>query len=83
MSFAELLPEVVSLPHAEKFQLVQFLLEQLAKQKGIALSVSTFSDALKTVGGSYHSGRRVDNSSINLSNLANGCNRFVDTNKTI
>jgi hypothetical protein len=37
MSIAELLPSVVSLPHADKFRLVQLLLEQLAKEDGVAL----------------------------------------------
>ncbi|QTR50420.1 hypothetical protein [Candidatus Thiothrix anitrata] len=37
MSIAEILPSVISLPHADKFRLVQLLLEQLAKEDGIAL----------------------------------------------
>jgi hypothetical protein len=40
MSIAELLPSVVSLPHADKFRLVQLLLEQLAKEDGVALQPS-------------------------------------------
>lgn len=37
MSIIELLPSVTALPHADKFRLVQLLLEQLAKEEGIAL----------------------------------------------
>lgn len=37
MSIAELLPSVASLPHADKFRLIQLLLEQLAKEDGVAL----------------------------------------------
>jgi hypothetical protein len=37
MSIAEILPSVIALPHADKFRLVQLLLEQLAKEDGIAL----------------------------------------------
>ena len=40
MSIAELIPVVVSLPHADKFRLVQLLLEQLAKEEGITLQPS-------------------------------------------
>lgn len=40
MSIAELMPAVVSLPHADKFRLVQLLLEQLAKEEGITLQQS-------------------------------------------
>lgn len=58
MSITELLPDVTSLPHADKFRLVQILLEQLAKEEGIALRSPASGEAPKPVGRVYHSGRR-------------------------
>ena len=37
MTVAEVIPIVESLPHADKFKLIQFLLEQLANEEGIPL----------------------------------------------
>jgi len=39
MSFTELLPLVESLPHPDKFRLMQFLLAQLAQEEGIPLEL--------------------------------------------
>ena len=39
MSFTELLPLVESLPHPDKFRLMQFLLAQLAQEEGIPLDL--------------------------------------------
>lgn len=39
MFFTELLPLVESLPHTDKFKLMQFLLTQLAKEEGIPLQL--------------------------------------------
>ena len=36
MSINDLLPSVATLSHADKFRLVQILLEQLAKEEGIS-----------------------------------------------
>lgn len=41
MSFTELLPLVESLPHPDKFRLMQFLLAQLAQEEGIPLELPT------------------------------------------
>lgn len=40
MSIAELLPSIAALSHADKFQLVQFVLAQLAQEDGVALAPS-------------------------------------------
>jgi antitoxin component of RelBE/YafQ-DinJ toxin-antitoxin module len=37
MTIAEVIPIVESLPHADKFKLIQFLLEQLANEEGFPL----------------------------------------------
>ena len=37
MSIIEVIPIVESLPHTDKFKLMQFLLVQLAKEEGISL----------------------------------------------
>ncbi|MEO5342225.1 MAG: hypothetical protein H7842_02605 [Gammaproteobacteria bacterium SHHR-1] len=37
MSLNELIPELGALSHADKFQLVQIILQQLAEEEGIAL----------------------------------------------
>ncbi len=37
MTITELIPIIESLPHADKFKLMQFLLEQLAREEGIPL----------------------------------------------
>ncbi|MFM2320038.1 MAG: hypothetical protein RLZZ215_2659 [Pseudomonadota bacterium] len=39
MSITELLPAVATLSHADKFQLVQFVLAQLAQEDGISLEI--------------------------------------------
>lgn len=41
MSIAQLLPAVVALSHADKFQLVQFVLAQLAQEDGVPLPPPT------------------------------------------
>lgn len=38
MSVAELLPSIAALSHADKFQLMQFVLAQLAQEDGISLA---------------------------------------------
>lgn len=37
MTITQIIPIVESLPHAEKFKLMQFILAHLAKEEGIAL----------------------------------------------
>ena len=37
MTITEVIPIIESLPHADKFKLMQFLLAQLAKEEGIPL----------------------------------------------
>ncbi len=44
MSVAELMPTLISLPHAEKFQLMQWLLTQLASEEGIQLNTTPVSE---------------------------------------
>lgn len=39
MIITEVIPIVESLPHADKFKLMQFLLAQLAKEEGIPLQI--------------------------------------------
>ncbi len=39
-SIVEIIPLIESLPHADKFKLMQLLLTQLAKEEGIPLPVS-------------------------------------------
>ena len=39
MSIAKILPMIESLPHFDKFQLMQSLLTQLAKEEGLSLQV--------------------------------------------
>ncbi|MCK5666283.1 MAG: hypothetical protein KAI17_22485 [Thiotrichaceae bacterium] len=39
MSIAKILPLVESLPHSDKFQLMQSLLTQLAREEGVSLKV--------------------------------------------
>lgn len=41
MSITELLPQISSLPHADKFRLVDLLLKQLAKEGGVSLEQPT------------------------------------------
>lgn len=57
MSIAELLPSVASLPHADKFRLVQLLLEQLAKEEGVLLHDPATTIPPVPVGRVYRSGR--------------------------
>ncbi|QTR49697.1 hypothetical protein [Candidatus Thiothrix anitrata] len=57
MSIAELLPSVALLPHADKFRLVQLLLEQLAKEEGVILHDPTTTACPVPVGRVYRSGR--------------------------
>ncbi len=38
MSITELLPSIATLSHAEKFQLAQIVLQQLAQEDGIMMS---------------------------------------------
>lgn len=40
MNITEVIPLVESLPHADKFKLMQLLLAQLAKEEGISLQIS-------------------------------------------
>ncbi len=60
MSIAEILPLVESLPHDDKFRLMQFLVAKLAIEEGISLEVKG-KKAIKPVGKVYRSGRS-DNS---------------------
>ena len=39
MTITEVIPIIESLPHADKFKLMQFLLAQLAKEEGIPLQI--------------------------------------------
>jgi hypothetical protein len=57
MSIAELLPSVASLPHADKFRLVQLLLEQLAQEEGVTLHDPVAMPRPVPVGRVYRSGR--------------------------
>lgn len=41
MSIAELLPSIATLSHADKFQLAQIVLQQLAQEDGIMISSNT------------------------------------------
>lgn len=41
MSIAKILPLVEALPHSDKFQLMQILLTQLAREEGLSLQVPT------------------------------------------
>ena len=45
MSIAKILPLVESLPHSDKFQLMQSLLTQLAREEGLSLQIHTKSNA--------------------------------------
>lgn len=40
MSMANILPRIEALPHADKFQLMQTLLTQLAREEGLSLQAS-------------------------------------------
>ena len=40
-TITDVMPIVESLPHADKFKLMQFLLSQLARDEGVSLSVQT------------------------------------------
>ena len=53
MTIAEVLPIIKSLPHADKFKLMQFLLAQLAKEEGIPLQIqaATKDDSLWNIVG--------------------------------
>lgn len=42
MTIDEIMPMVESLPHADKFKLMQLLLSQIAKEEGIPLQHETF-----------------------------------------
>ena len=41
MSIAELLPSISTLSHADKFRLAQIVLQQLAQEDGIMISLET------------------------------------------
>jgi hypothetical protein len=41
MSISELLPSIATLSHADKFQLAQIVLEQLAQEDGVLISSET------------------------------------------
>ena len=41
MSISELLPSIATLSHADKFQLAQIVLQQLAQEDGIMISSNT------------------------------------------
>lgn len=47
MTIAELLPQISSLPHAEKFRLVSVLLKQLANEEGVSLEQVTPKERFK------------------------------------
>ncbi len=61
MSIPKVLPMINSLSHSEKFQLVQLILSQLAKEEGIYLEPSNTSTRLnlkpRPIGRVYYSGR--------------------------
>jgi len=56
MGIAEILPLVESLPHDDKFRLMQFLVSTLAIEEGIALEARNIAP-IKPIGKIYHSGR--------------------------
>ena len=62
MTIHEVLPSVASLSHAEKFQLVQIVLRQLAEEEGIAsLSVPANDfDPRRYFGTAQHTRQAVD-----------------------
>ncbi|EDN69593.1 hypothetical protein BGP_1939 [Beggiatoa sp. PS] len=63
MSITEILPQVESLPHADKFRLIQFLISKLAREEGISLEprkkALSQHESLspKPIGRVYYSGR--------------------------
>jgi hypothetical protein len=64
MSISEVLPIINSLPHSDKFQLVQLIISQLAKEKEFYLepikSLARFNSKPKPIGKVYYSGRSAD-----------------------
>jgi len=56
MGISEILPLVESLPHDDKFRLMQFLVSKLAVEEGISLDARNPAP-IKPVGNIYHSGR--------------------------
>lgn len=56
MGIAEILPLVDSLPHDDKFRLMQFLVAKLAVEEGISLDTKNPAP-IKLIGKIYHSGR--------------------------
>lgn len=56
MSISEILPLVKSLPHDDKFRLMQFLVSVLAGEEGVKLETQNVTTT-KPVGNVYYSGR--------------------------
>ena len=56
MSIDDIFPLVESLPHDDKFRLMQFLISKLAIEEGINLDAKDKAP-IKPVGNVYHSGR--------------------------
>ena len=44
MTINEVIPIIESLPHADKFKLMQFILTQLAKEEGVPLQVQSLEE---------------------------------------
>lgn len=60
MTINELLPSVAALPHAEKFRLVQIILQQLAAEEGIANQPANDFNPRQFFGLAHHTRQVVD-----------------------
>ena len=60
MSITEILPLVESLPHDDKFRLIQFLISKLANEEGVSLEQQNVQQNVehpRPIGNIYYSGR--------------------------
>lgn len=60
MTVNELLPSVTALSHAEKFRLVQIVLQQLAEEEGIVAQPANDFDPRQYFGIAHHTRQAVD-----------------------
>ena len=60
MTINELIPAVITLSHAEKFRLVQIVLQQLAAEEGILPTPTKDFDPRRYFGVAHHSRQAVD-----------------------
>ena len=60
MTANELLPSVATLSHAEKFRLVQIVLQQLAEEEGIASQTANDFDPRRYFGIAHHTRQNID-----------------------